>query len=411
MGGSTDKKEETSLIQSKLYSAGYKILDFLSKGALSKREARISGLEEDVSESEEKNTALANRIVVICNNQRKERVEWARRVGLREKEIEDLYFTLGERNKEIQGLEGKLAEAQGILTLAQNELSEVKDAYARVQAIVDANLELEGAMADFEKYYARWNIKGAEFGKNALNMIRRMKAFVRIAYEKAEEEKQKNALGRAYVKLEKKKAVLVLDEKRRIEAMSPVAEKMFGEDLTGKDVGYVSNWLGLTIGYVAPTYEEGFHVITSVGNLEDVRVDVDLERYDGQHIGSYVVVEPKSWFDRSARKQEAYTLVVQGTFDNGSELTKMVNAAVALDYRGKQIGMDLRAVTEISDNVARRIGGLAQSRYFRNKMKLVVTNLDVYAKLIRYDVPKELILDIPETGPAVKGIPAPVRLT
>ena len=89
----------------------------------------------------------------------------------------------------------------------------------------------------------------------------------------------------------------------------------------------------------------------------------------------------------------------------------MVNAAIDPDYGRKLIGIDLRATREISDDVARRLGGLAQSKYFRNRMKVVVTNASVYNQLMRYDVPKELIVDMLEPDMGVERVPAPVRLT
>jgi len=412
MGGNITEKESEASFLDRVYVAGYRVLDFVLRGALSQRDSRISELEGYVSGLSEEKIRLEGRVIRLNNAHRREKKEWAKRTGRIAAENNRLYSRLNKANTEISRLEERVAEAEGTLVLAQKELSEVKDAYARAQAIIDTNPELEGAMADFEKYCARLGIEGAKFGKNALNMIRRMKSFIKIAYEKAEEARRENVLGRAYVRLSDKRALFVLDEKNRVEAMSPAAEKMVGRDVTGKDAGYISNWLGLTVGYVAPTYEEGFNVtVSSIGDSKDVRLNVNLERYFGQYIGAFVVVEPKPWFQRSSRSDEIYTLVAPRVFDDGSELTNLVNAAVAPDYGRNPIGMDLRATQEISDDVAKRIGGLAQSRYFRNKMKLVVKDSGVYSKLIRFDVPKELIVDVLETGPSTEAVPAPVRIS
>jgi PAS domain-containing protein len=380
MGGSSRKRRENRSFRDKFFSVGHSFFDLLSGGYISRLRKRLA-------ESAERERTLSGRVMNLNLAHKEEAREWEKRVGRAEARNERLDLALVKAGSEIAGLEGKLAETQG-------ELALVQERYARAQAIIDANPELEGAMTDLEEYFAKIGVKGEKFGKNALNLIRRMKTFVKMAYEKVEEARRGNVLGRAYVKLADKKAVFVLDEKHRIEAMSSAAESLVGKDVTGKEVAYVSSTLSRVLGYVAPTYEEEFSAtLGSVGDSRDVRADVKFERYYGQHIGAFVVIGPKPWYRRRTRMDGAYTLVASGVFDNGAELTKMVNAAVAIDYGRTPICMDLRATGEVSDEVARRIGGLTQSKYFRNRLKMVVGNRDVRDKLVKYDVPKEMMVD------------------
>jgi hypothetical protein len=388
MGGSSNKKESELTIWNRVYNIGYGVLDFVSIGALSSRDTRISKLERDLASSAEREVTRANRVVSINAAHEIEKRDWAKKVGLVEAENERLEFKLGG---------------------AYKELKEVRAAYERVQEIIAVNDGIEGAMLELEEFHRRSGLYVPNAEKNALDLIRRQRAFVRMAYEEVEEARRGNVLGRTHVKMEKKEVMFVLDEKHRVEAMSKAAIKLVGEDVTGKSVDYVSSTLGIMLGYVAPTYEEEFSAtLGSVGDSKDVRVNVGVERYFGQHIGASVVVEPKSWFRREARREGAYLLVADRFFDDGGELTKMVSAAVDINYGRNPIGMDLRATREISDEVARRIGGLAQSKYFRNRMKMVVTNEKVYNHLRRFDVPEELIIDSFERGEAV-GEVVPVR--
>jgi hypothetical protein len=381
MGGSSNKKESELTIWNRVYNIGYGVLDFVSIGALSSRDTRISKLERDLASSAEREVTRANRVVSINAAHEIEKRDWAKKVGLVEAENERLEFKLGG---------------------AYKELKEVRAAYERVQEIIAVNDGIEGAMLELEEFHRRSGLYVPNAEKNALDLIRRQRAFVRMAYEEVEEARRGNVLGRTHVKMEKKEVMFVLDEKHRVEAMSKAAIKLVGEDVTGKSVDYVSSTLGIMLGYVAPTYEEEFSAtLGSVGDSKDVRVNVGVERYFGQHIGASVVVEPKSWFRREARREGAYLLVADRFFDDGGELTKMVSAAVDINYGRNPIGMDLRATREISDEVARRIGGLAQSKYFRNRMKMVVTNEKVYNHLRRFDVPEELIIDSFDRGEAV----------
>lgn len=415
MGGNSDVKEDElsfwDRFYGKLKSAGYVVLDFLSGGYVSK-------LEKDVSYLTKSNKTNANRVMSLNVAHERKKREWEKRIGTEAAKNEGLVFRLSDAHKElaeqnetISELEGKVAEAEGTLVLAQNELAEVKDAYSRVQAIIDANPELEGAMADLEELYKKLSIENPDTRKNALGIIRRQRALVRIAYEKVEETERKGVLGRAYVKLADKRAIFVLDEKNRVEAMSPAAQKLIGSDITGKDAGYVVSRLGLMINHVAPTYEGDFSVtIDSVGSLKNARINVNLERYYYTHIGSFVIVEPVHFWEQRRKRTEAYTLVAPKVFDDGAELTRMIGETIVPDYGVRSIGIDLRATTEMSDEIARRIGGLTQSKYFRNRIKMVVSNSDVYNKLMRYDVPKELIIEGLERDEGLEGVAATVPI-
>jgi PAS domain-containing protein len=387
MGGNISKKGSEVDSWTRLKSIGYRFLDVLSCGYISK-------LERDLADSTQREINLGNRIVSLTAAHKKDRAKWERRIGMKEAENKRLVSRLDDANQTIGELEGKLVETQGELVLTHNQYEEAKEAYEKVKAIIDANEESEGAIKDLEEFYTKLGVTGAKVGKNALHVIRRQKAFVRQAYEKvkeaeerAKETERKGILGRAYVRLAGRKAIFVLDEKHRIEAMSPAAEKLVGKDLTGKNASYIASGLDMMIGYVAPTYEVEFSADT-----KNLRVNISIERYFGQHIGSIAVVQPRPWYQRKTKIEGAYTLAAPVIFDNGSELTRMINATVALDYGGMPIGMDLRATREISDEIARRIGGLAQSRYFKNKTKIVVGDEGVYSKLIRYNVPGELII-------------------
>ncbi len=405
MGGSSSEKESGKSFFYRAYDIGYRFLDFVTLGSLSKS-AQISRLEGFIKYFGEEKRILLGRVQSLRIAHEKEERKWAKRIGRVEAENKGLGLRLAEAVNEIVGLEGRLAKTQGDLALVQER-------YTRAKAIIDANEELEGALADLEEFHMSMGIANPNAGKNALDVIRRQRAFVRMAYEKVEEAERGNVLGRSYTKhLKDDRVVFVLDEKHRIEAMSPAAKRLVGKDITGKEVTYVSSTLGMMLGYTAPTYEGEFSAILgSVGDSKDVRVKVNLERYYDQHIGAFVVVEPARFWQRAKAGAQAYTLAAPNVFDDGAELTKMVNATIAIDYNRKIISMDLRATREVSDDVARRIGGLAQSKYFRNRLKIVVSDGDVYDKLMRYDVPKELIVDMLEPDIGVKGVPAQVRLT
>ena len=121
MGGNSDKKESELPYLDRFYSEvrriGHKVLDFISRGYVSK-------LERDVANSTEREVALADRVVRLDNAHENEKREWEKRVGRQEAENERLVFRLRDAHKKIaeQGetigkLEGKLATAEGDLVL------------------------------------------------------------------------------------------------------------------------------------------------------------------------------------------------------------------------------------------------------------------------------------------------------
>jgi hypothetical protein len=285
MGGNSTEKEDEVSYWSRAYNIGYNILDFITWKSLSKK-ARISELEEDIKKrdseasrlrrlidsSTESQVTLSRRIMSIEGNHRKERLKWAKRNGLLEVSNERLEERLGNTYK---------------------ELKEVRVAYERVKEIIAANDGLEGAMLELEEFHKKVGLEVPNAEKNALELIRRQRAFVKRAYEEVEQARRGNVLGGAYVKKVEKRVMFVLDEKNRVEAMSKAAVDIIGEEVTGKSVDYVSNSLGIMMRYVAPTYEEEFNAtVGSIGDSKDVRLNVSFERYFGQHIGAIVVVEP-----------------------------------------------------------------------------------------------------------------------
>ena len=95
-----------------------------------------------------------------------------------------------------------------------------------------------------------------------------------------------------------------------------------------------------------------------------------------QYIGSILVVADKKQ-SRWRRKGTRY-----------DSLNDVVSHAVA---DNKAMPIDLRKMKSIPDEFAERLYGLSQSNFFKEKTKIIVRHQKVYEKLLKYNVPEDMI--------------------
>ena len=363
MGGNRYKRVNWSL-WNRLWSIPNSFLDLLSGGY-------ISRLEKYLADSAERERTLSGRVVSLASAYDKEKRIWEKRIRIVE--------ATNER------LEGKVAEAEGALALAQEELARVK------QGIIyywpNAHQQFQEALAGLQEFYATAGMEIDEetLAKSVGLTMQRLKmatkeAGARVAdmQREVQESREKNVLADALIELDTGKPLLVIGVNNVIEAANETAQRLFDRRFVGEYADSLYDGLSAMIGYVAETYEKGFDL-----NLRNriARVRLRRVRNAGEYIGGAVVTfeQKEGWLgDLLHRKRD--------------EIREAVNKAVILNDVGMPFIINLTRLREVPKDTGRRLYGLSKSNYFRQRLTVRVGNAGVYTELEeRYGVPLEMM--------------------
>ena len=362
---------------------------------LNNSETDRKGLEESVSGLENENARLAKE---------KSEIE-----ATYERDVEALRVEVGERDETISGLERELRGIRSALDKAENSSwakeKELKRIYEKLRVVQEENAQLskspeasklmlyEEIRQELEGLKRLHIATGIEIddetrARGIFAVIKWLKHAAQEADARTAEMrneirriKERYILAQVNLYLEDNNAVFVLDDDNRIEAISRPAEEILGiGNGVGETAACITKGLGAMIGHVAPTYEPGFYLDdVGVGTLKKADLQVHIERSskDNNYLCLFLVVEkrkkPHFWHRMS--DQEKLEEVVSMCLVNGKERI-----------------MDLSKATEVSDEVAKRIYGLSLSKYFRDRVRIVVGNQEVFDKLAGdYKVPRNMI--------------------
>lgn len=415
-----------------LFKLGNYILDKMSLGYFSKREKERLDTEKGQLEGEKEKLLSGLEIIANDNSldidELKGKVpeqlhkvidyreplakaeQKVRRIEEGVKEISEFDFN---RTEEIDGLKGRVPEelygiiegyARNVMQRKETEktLRDLRHDYSNLNEeheilsagieafMMDHYYEFIEAMNEVRELHKKMGrkdiISDVEIVKGVLCSVRAQREAVKQASVKVEKMKEYVAKAEregimfqaAMHTGEIKTPIVVLDGNGVIQSMSLSAEKIINPRNIGKNISDIYSRFARSITNLIPTYENGFYV----ENLTpDYFLDVHIKRTkEKEYIGSILVFSEnkKAWWKKENKGYDS--------------LNDVVSQALAYD---KTMPIDLRKVRNLGNDDIDRLYGLSRSNFFKERIKIIVTNQTVYGKLKYGGVPEEMILYAP----------------